>query len=210
MFDLWKSVGLNVVFLGVEKIDDAGLKSVRKRTDHEKNALAIRILQDKGIKPMPSFIVDPQWEEDDFDRLEAYLDEMDLVQPAFTILTPLPGTELYEQYKKELVTHNHLMYDVLHAVLPTRLPLERFYERFSRLYARTARNERLGWSAVKSALTLTVRGKGFVFRRLVRALNDLCDPAAYLEIPMEPMPPGAKALAPRAAPASVVPGPGPV
>lgn len=207
MFDLWESVGLNAVFLGVEKIDDAGLESVRKRTDHEKNALAIRILQDKGIKPMPSFIVDPQWGEEDFDRLEAYLDEMDLVQPVFTILTPLPGTELYEQYEKDLVTNNYLMFDVVHAVLPTRLPLERFYERFSRLYARTARHERLGWTAIQHALTLTLRGKGFVFWRLLRALKDMRDPEAYLQLPMEPMPPGAKPLAPRMTAPSVVPAP---
>lgn len=194
MFDLWKSCGMNVIFLGIEKIDDAGLESVRKRTDHEKNALAIRILQDKGIKPMTSFIVDPQWEEEDFDRLEAYLDEMNLVQPVFTILTPLPGTELYEEYKDRLVEDNYLMYDVMHAVLPTKMPLEHFYERYARLYTMTARNERLGWSAAKSAVSLAVRGYGYVFPRLLHALKELQDPETFMKVPSEPRPEGAPSL----------------
>ncbi|MFQ5890304.1 MAG: B12-binding domain-containing radical SAM protein [Gemmatimonadota bacterium] len=196
MFDLWRYVGLRTIFLGIEKIDDAGLESVRKRTDQEKNYLAIRILQDKGIRPMTSFIVDPQWGEEDFDRLEAYLEEMRLDQPVFTVLTPLPGTELYEQYRSELVTNNYLMYDVVHSVLPTRLPLERFYERFARLYSMTAKHQRVGWSAIKSALGLYVRGYGFVFWRLLRALKDMRDPKAYLEVPVDSRPPGFASLVP--------------
>ncbi len=194
MFDLWRSVGMKTIFLGIEKIDDAGLESVRKRTDHEKNALAIRILQDKGIRPMTSFIVDPQWTEEDFDRLEEYVQAMAIDQPAFTILTPLPGTELYEQYRDQLVTNNYLLFDVTHSVLPTRLPLDRFYERYARLYSMTARHQRVGWSAVKSALGLWVRGYGWVFWRLLRALRMMSDPKAYLEIPIESRPPGVEPL----------------
>lgn len=196
MFDLWREVGMRTIFLGIEKIDDEGLEAVRKRTDAEKNHLAIRILQDKGIRPMTSLIVDPQWTEKDFDRLEAYLEEMELDQPAFTILTPLPGTELYEDRKEELVTSNYLMYDVMHAVLPTRLPLERFYERFARLYSMTARHQRVGFSAVVSFLKLSASGYGFVFRRLFRALNDMKDPEAYLQVPVETPPSGVPRFGP--------------
>lgn len=196
MFDLWKSVGMRTIFLGIEKIDDAGLESVRKRTDHEKNALAIRILQDKGIRPMTSMIVDPQWSEEDFDRLEAYLEAMRLDQPSFTILTPLPGTELYQQYRDQLTTNNYLLFDVCHAVLPTRLPLERFYERFARLYSLTAHHQRLGWSAFKSGLTLYLGGYGFVFWRLLRALKEMRDPRAYLELPVDSRPTGVASLVP--------------
>jgi hypothetical protein len=122
---------------------------------------------------------------------------MDIDQPAFTILTPLPGTELYEERRHELVTHDYLLYDVTHTVLPTRLPLERFYERFARLYSMTAKHQRLGWSAFKSMVKLTVGGYGFVYWRLIKALRDLRDPKAYLDTPVESRPPGAEPLAPR-------------
>ena len=176
--------------MGIEKIDNDGLKSVRKHTDKEKNALAIRILQDIGIRPMPGFIIDPQWTEEDFDRLEAYLEVMQINQATFTILTPLPGTDLYETYRNRIVTHNYLMYDVLHTVLPTKLSLERFYERFARLWSMTAKHQRIGYKAVRSALRLYLRGAGFVFWRLIRGLRDLRDPKAFLEIPVEYPPPG--------------------
>lgn len=196
LFDLWRSVGLDSVFVGVEKIDDEGLLSVRKRTDRDTNSLAIRILKDKGIRPYTAFIVDPQWDEADFDRLEDYIDELDLAQPTFTILTPLSGTELYEQMKDQLIEHNRLLYDTVHLVLPSKLPPERFYQRFARLYARTAKWERAGFSAIKTAVRLTTRGHGAVYASLLKALKDLRDPAAYLETPYEQRPPGAAALAP--------------
>jgi len=190
LFELWYEVGMRTIFMGIEKIDNDGLKSVRKHTDKEKNALAIRILQDIGIRPMPSFIIDPQWTEEDFDRLEAYLEKMQINQSTFTILTPLPGTDLYETYRNRIVTHNYLMYDVLHTVLPTKLSLERFYERVARLWSMTAKHQRIGYKAVRSALRLHLRGAGFVFWRLIRGLRELRDPKAFLEIPVEYPPPG--------------------
>ena len=196
LFELWGSIGLDSVLLGVEKIDDEGLKAVRKRTDGDTNRLAIRMLQDMGIRPYTAFIVDPDWVEDDFDRLETYIDDLDIGQPTFTILTPLPGTELYGQMRDRLIDHNYLMYDTVHAVLPTRLPLERFYERFAQLYARTARWERVGFSAMRTAIRLTASGHGAVYKRLLKALRQLRDPAAYLAPPFEQRPAGAQPLAP--------------
>jgi len=72
--------------------------------------------------------------EEQFDRLKEYAIVNNLIAPTYTILTPLPGTEVYDERKHELITKNYLMYDLLHAVLPTRLPLERFYEKFADLY----------------------------------------------------------------------------
>ena len=41
--------------------------------------------------------------------------------------TPYPGTETWLTESRKLVTLDHRLFDVQHAVLPTRLPLERFY-----------------------------------------------------------------------------------
>lgn len=188
LFDLWRELGMKTIFLGIEKVDDAGLESVRKRTSQEKNALAIRTLRNKGITPITSFIVDPHWSERDFDRLETYLDLMQLTRPTFTILTPLPGTTLYEEYRDRIVSHNYLMYDVMHSVLPTRLPLERFYERFAGLYRLTG-SEDFRWGAVATAASLCIGGYGFVVRRLIRAMRQVRDPKAYLETPRMSGPP---------------------
>ena len=48
--------------------------------------------------------------------------------------TPLPGTDLWETARHQVTTHDWEMYDIVHAVLPTKLSLEEFYEEYSRLW----------------------------------------------------------------------------
>jgi len=199
LFELWRSVGLDSVFLGVEKVDDYELEAIRKRTNRETNTLAIRTLREIGIRPYAAFIIDPDWDESDFDRLEAYIEALELEQPSFTVLTPFPGTDYYRAIKDRIVEDNYLMFDTVHAVLPTRLPIERFYERFARLYDRTARWDLGGLPALKTAFRLASHRRLFVFRRLLRALRHLRNPDTYLKPPFEKRPPGAPPLAPNSA-----------
>src|SRR6266542_3048342 len=51
LFRAWRRVGLTSIFLGVEKVDDAGLAEVRKRTKGgvNTNVEAIHILREEGI-----------------------------------------------------------------------------------------------------------------------------------------------------------------
>jgi radical SAM superfamily enzyme YgiQ (UPF0313 family) len=71
-FKRWKEIGLHMVFLGIEKMDDDGLDSVRKRTKGGAltNLAAIEYLEECGISPLASLIADPGWDDEDFDRLE--------------------------------------------------------------------------------------------------------------------------------------------
>ena len=52
----------------------------------------------------------------------------------FSILTPLPGTDLWDAAKKNVTTHEWEMYDIVHTVLPTKLPLDEFYAEYSALW----------------------------------------------------------------------------
>jgi radical SAM superfamily enzyme YgiQ (UPF0313 family) len=185
LFALWKEVGLKTIFLGIEKVDDTGLDAVRKRTKGgaATNLEAIEILRSHGITPMTSLITDPAWGEEDFDRLEEFLQLLDLPCPTFTILTPLPGTELWEQRKDELITNDYSLFDVMHLVLPSKLTPERFYERFAGLYRRVDANARLTWPAVRNLTKLLLRGKSFAVRRVLTAARELRDPASFLAYP---------------------------
>jgi len=186
LFARWREVGLKSVFLGVEKIDDEGLASIRKRTKggSNTNVEAIRTLRDVGITPLTIFITDPAWDEDDFDRLEGFIERLELPSAAFTIMTPLPGTEIYEQRKQEIVNHDYTLYDVVHAVVPTRLPLERFYERFARLHRYTTRDLRPSWAMVRRAAQLALAGDLWVIRKTAGAIAEMRDPKAYLKPPV--------------------------
>jgi hypothetical protein len=52
----------------------------------------------------------------------------------FSVLTPLPGTDLWDSVKAQVTTDDWEMYDIVHAVLPTKLPLDEFYAEYSALW----------------------------------------------------------------------------
>ncbi len=182
----WRAVGMDTIFLGIEKIDDAGLAAVRKRTKggSSTNVEAIRILRGEGIQPMTMFITDPAWGEEDFDRLEEFVSRLELPNPGFSVLTPLPGTELYEARKNDLVTRDYGYFDVIHAVVPTRLPLERFYERFARLYDNAVKDTRPSFAMLRHAAALALSGGFWCMRKVYGAVREMRDPAAYLRPPV--------------------------
>lgn len=130
----WKDAGLDHIFIGFEKIDQKGMKQVNKQNSVENNERTLDFLQSIGIGVYASFIVDPQFNKMDFKRLLHYIKKFKIAQPQFSILTPLPGTELFQQLKKRLTTTNYELFDLLHAVLPTRIPLADFYKEFAGLY----------------------------------------------------------------------------
>ncbi len=137
LVEKWVNVGLYAVLLGLEGGSDQILKSVRKSASIGTNNRAIKILQDHGVIIWGAFLVDPDWTADDFKKLRDYVSEKKITHTQFTILTPLPGTQLYRDRYHELLTHDYSCFDTLHAVLPTRLPREEFYRHFASLYHQT-------------------------------------------------------------------------
>ena len=133
----WVDIGLYAVLLGLEGANDKTLQSVNKKNSAKVNDEAIRILSDHGVIIWGAFLVDPSWEEDDFRQLRDYVTEKQITHTQFTVLTPLPGTELYRERFDDLLTYDYRCYDALHAVTPTRLPREQFYQLFAGLYQQT-------------------------------------------------------------------------
>lgn len=185
LFKAWKQLGMHTIFLGIEKIDDRGLDSVRKRTKGgaTTNVEAIQILQERGISPLTSMIADPGWEEDDFDRLEAFIRLLRLPNPGFTVLTPLPGTELWETVKNRITTTDYGYFDVMHLTLPSALPPERFYERFAGLYRLADPRTQISFKALVQLGKMAVKGQSFVMRRMFSAARDMRSASGYLAYP---------------------------
>lgn len=134
LIELWKGCGSLAIFLGLEAVTDEGLRLVNKKNSAANNERALGILKDLGVGYTPNFIVDPAWERADFERLKAWIDATGAYNSGFSVLTPLPGTDLWETAKRQVTTRDWEMYDIVHAVLPTRLPLEEFYEEYAQLW----------------------------------------------------------------------------
>jgi radical SAM superfamily enzyme YgiQ (UPF0313 family) len=136
LLELWRQIGLERIFVGLEFVQDEDLRYIRKNSTVEDNAEAIRILRDLDIQLYASFIVRPTFSRSDFAAYRDYCQRMKLNYATFAVLTPLPGTDLYEETYDRLLTHNYDYFDFIHTLLPTTLPLEEFYAELRHLYQR--------------------------------------------------------------------------
>jgi len=134
LIEKWKEVGLERVFVGLEFSKDSDLKSIHKGSTVANNTRAVGILKDLNIDIFPTFIVKPDFAKKDFSQLRDYCLGLDLDFIGFSVLTPLPGTDLYEEVKHRLITSNYDYFDFIHTLLPTTLPIKEFYKEFVMLY----------------------------------------------------------------------------
>jgi radical SAM superfamily enzyme YgiQ (UPF0313 family) len=180
-----RDLGLVCVFLGLEKISDAELAGVDKRNTAANNEAAIALLKDLGIGFTGNFIVDPQWEPRDFEELRAYVRQRGLFNSSFSILTPLPGTVLFDEVEADLLTRDWERFDLWHSVLPTRLPTEQFYAEFAGLWRAAAESAPRGrrLRRILKGLMAMLRGEVDVaqMKRLRQGLRNLSDPQSYLK-----------------------------
>ena len=137
LVEMWRELGKLTVFLGIEKVDDEGLKAVNKRNTVANNDRAVEILKALGVAYTLSFIVDPDWDIADFAKLHEWIERAGSYSSGFSVLTPLPGTDLWDEVEDQVTTTDWRLFDLEHAVLPTRLPLERFYAEYAELWRHT-------------------------------------------------------------------------
>ena len=155
VFARWTRLGLRYMFLGIEAIDEEGLKRHRKRVDLGENERALEVARELGLVVAINIIADPDWDE----RRFAVVREWALEVPEIvnmTINTPYPGTETWLTESRRFTSRDYRLFDVQHAVLPTRLPLARFYEEFVRTQD-VLNRKHLGWRAVYDVFGITLR-----------------------------------------------------
>ncbi|MDZ7695761.1 MAG: radical SAM protein [Deltaproteobacteria bacterium] len=131
LFREWKAIGLRAVVVGFEAMSDLRLKHLNKKSTAAKNKKAIEALHDMGITIVGDFIISPDYTQKDFDELEQFITESDIRIPMLSILTPIPGTPLFEELKKDIVIHDLDYYTLTNAVIPTRMEEGPFYSRYA-------------------------------------------------------------------------------
>ena len=63
VFERWTRLGLRYMFVGVEAIDEEGLKRFRKRVVMSENTRALQVARELGIVVAINIIADPEWDE---------------------------------------------------------------------------------------------------------------------------------------------------
>ncbi len=134
VFEYWHRLGLDLMFMGLEAIDEEGLKAHRKRSSLDINNKALGIAREIGMTVAINLIADPDWDERRFEIVREWAMNIDEVVH-LTVATPYPGTETWFTESRKLTSLDYRLFDIQHAVLPTRLPLRRFYEELTRTQA---------------------------------------------------------------------------
>jgi len=177
VFERWRRLGLKYMFLGLEAVDEEGLKKFRKRVSLGKNFEALECARSLGIVVAVNIIADPSWDARRFEVLREWaLSVPEIVH--VTVNTPYPGTETWQTESRRFTTRDYRLFDVQHAVLPTALPLRRFYEELVRTQ-QVLNRKHLGWAALRGTFALTARllAKGQTnFARMLWKFNSVYNP----------------------------------
>jgi hopanoid C-3 methylase len=155
VFRRWRRLGLNYMFLGLEALDEEGLKAFRKKSTPKVNNKALEVARSLGISVAINIIADPDWDEARFEYVRQWaLSVPEIVN--ITVQTPYPGTETWLTEARRLTTLDYRLFDVQHAVLPTRLPLHHFYAELVRTQSVLARKH-LGAAALAKTTGIVAR-----------------------------------------------------
>jgi radical SAM superfamily enzyme YgiQ (UPF0313 family) len=132
-----RNVGLEYLTVGLESFRNSELDNLNKGSTVALNNEAIRILQKIGVSISAHLIVNPNYDKKDFHQLYKYVCQKSLFRPAFPVLTPLPGTELYTENHDRFVITDTDYFDFAHSILPTKLKRKEFYTELANLYMKS-------------------------------------------------------------------------
>ncbi len=155
VFRFWKTLGLQYMFLGVEAIDEEGLKRYRKRVTLSRNFEALEFARSLGIMVAINLIADPSWDRRQFEVIRQWCLEIPEIVN-ISVNTPYPGTESWLTESRRVTSRDYRLFDIQHAVLPTRLPLDEFYGELVRTQ-QVLNRKHLGWAAMKALAGILAR-----------------------------------------------------
>jgi radical SAM superfamily enzyme YgiQ (UPF0313 family) len=141
LLDAWRPIAeIFDIFFGLEAATDAGLERLTKDATLNVTVDAVRTAREHGFGVTGNFVIDPDWEENDFERLWAFVEQHGLSNAGFTVLTPLPGTAYFDAMRPRIRAAAWSQYDMHHLLWEPRLGVERFFELYCETWRRSVLN----------------------------------------------------------------------
>lgn len=142
-----RRVGNRWMLVGVESHNPKTLEAFHKKISPSDAEQAIKLLKENDIFAQATFIIGERKDShESIAALREFANQIDPDLSIFMILTPFPGTELYEDAKRNgwIEDVNWTNYDMAHAIMPTetlsRKELqEEFYECYRSFYGSFSR-----------------------------------------------------------------------
>lgn len=135
---LMSKSGCGAIFIGLETLSKQNLAKMHKKINLRYDYLrAIEKIQSYGMLVHASFIVG--YDHDlraSFDELIDFIQESKLLMPLINILTPFPGTELFNRFEEEgrIIHKDWSQYDAKHVVFsPSKMSPRELLEEYGRV-----------------------------------------------------------------------------
>jgi len=180
LLEAWRPIARDFdIFFGLESATDEGLDSLDKDNTINRTVEAVSIARGQKFGVTGNFVIDPDWDLPDFERLWAFVEKHDLSRAGFTILTPLPGTSYFDEMKPRIRAVKWSQYDMHHVLWEPRLGAERFFELYCETWRRSVLNLKGRKSWMDWARQVRVSDVPFLTRMLLRT-QKMMKPAEYL------------------------------
>jgi hypothetical protein len=140
LMERWVRIGLRRLFFGVETVFERELKEYNKRLERAQIIQGHRLAREMGLGIFSGFIIGTDYTEKEFEEVKQFIREYEINYPSFTIWTPIPGIEEggtnYDQVIRLQPNGRPIWteFDLQHAVVKTRLPIEEYMREYGGLY----------------------------------------------------------------------------
>ena len=117
-----REVGNNWILIGIENNSPEILKDFKKKVKVDDAFRAVKILNDNDIFSQTMFVIGSRKDSTkSIEKLRQFSLDLGVGLAIYTILTPYPGTEIYETAKRKglIEDTNFAHYDMIHAIMPT-------------------------------------------------------------------------------------------
>ena len=173
------------------------MRKFRKRIPLGRNFEALEFARSLGVDVAINIIADPDWDEGRFRVVRDWCMNVPEVVN-ISVNTPYPGTETWVTEQRRLQTRDYRLFDIQHAVLPTKLPLPTFYRELLHTQRVLYRKHMTWWTAPMFAGVLArnlARGQANFMRAIMnygkvynieKMLGDHARPVDY-ELPLPPV-----------------------
>lgn len=126
--------GLKIAIVGFESFRQEELERYGKKLDVSLVERAIRVFHENGVMLRGNYIIPPDYDRGDFRALADFSAANPVSFAGYTILTPMPGTQHYDEVREAIVDHDLSKYNLFNCVMKTRLPLHEFYGEVAALW----------------------------------------------------------------------------
>lgn len=128
-------IGTKGIIVGLEALDDSTLGGYGKQVTQDMNEQCVETLARHNIDCLALFIIGVDATKEDFENLYRWVKRVNLKYASVSMFTPIPGTDIYDQYASKLTSRNIEDWDFLHLVIaPTNMTKQAFYYHYYKLF----------------------------------------------------------------------------